>query len=165
MSKLQQIKDEVVKVYPSIMELSFGCEFLWQEDSDTKDRYKVIDIYFTEDIQTEIRGFSMKAINLSKDFSQKDVVSFDNPEDWKEEGLTFYDLSEILGHPITLEHILGAINIDMFIYSVDTLGQFWKWFTEDDEQEATGIVWTLTKPLSEQPPETIDFIHSLLFDK
>jgi hypothetical protein len=77
-------------------------------------------------------------------------------------------INKILGHPITLEHIMKAVDctrisrgrkllpISIWLY-VNQTGRIW---TDKHSREA--YVWTLGLPLDQQSPETIKFLDDLL---
>ena len=130
MTKLQEIKEAVAKVYPEMMELSFGCVFIE-------------------------KGNDRKLIYLCKWHDTNFCLA-----SWIYDGgygeAIKAEVGEILGKQITLEHILGVIN------ALDLDNDF-------KEYRMLSIIedWTLGKDLNwhaEHHPETISFIHTLLFD-
>ncbi|KKL67572.1 hypothetical protein LCGC14_2133610 [marine sediment metagenome] len=161
MDKLQEIKDEVIKVYPEVMELSFGCE---------------VEIPRLSNLTFKGRVFKLK---LGKTPHYKGVAygsTYRNNENFSHESEVHFDdivEKKILGKPITLEHILGVVRTDRVrLTTFISGGMAWfeeyqecNGFTHEQAWKSNGIRWILNKPLSEQPPETIDFIHSLIINK
>ena len=63
--------------------------------------------------------------------------------------------------PITLEDVLRANYGNPLELSIDDGG--WVWTRPLNDWESNGdIRWNLGKPLSEQSPETLNFLHKLL---
>ena len=139
MNKLKQVEDKIKELVPEIMELKFGCE-----------------------IQFEIP--LMRAIWTSRiiDYlSTDDKIYVDHGKTM--EVIPRMYIKKILGRPITLEDVLIAIHklididkishSDGYEYIVDLCYR---------EQPNT---WQLSKSISEQSPETINFLHKILLNK
>lgn len=63
--------------------------------------------------------------------------------------------------PITLEDVLRAIHKRSKLLHVNSYGSICE-ALDRHRWVQTGIRWDFGKPLSEQPPETIEFLHKLL---
>jgi len=138
MNKYEEVKKEIVKVVPSIMELGFGCEYL-----DLHNRKQIFinkagrgeHRYLTEE------GMFGEMLNIN--------------------------MREILGRPITLEDVLIAIDKISKPrgnnYFIDTKGSFYK--TNEDLYDIFLGNWQLGKPLHSQSQEVIDFLYELLVNK
>ena len=62
------------------------------------------------------------------------------------------------GRPITLEDVLMALEDNNKWVVIASNGNF----SKDNGLSYDGIFWEFGKPLSEQSPETIDFLYNLL---
>jgi hypothetical protein len=70
---------------------------------------------------------------------------------------------EILGHPITLEHVLKAMAGTPTTYLVDEGGGFWRIEPNCECEAITGAAfWLLTKPLTSQSPELIEWLNQII---
>ena len=140
LNKIKEIKDEVIKVYPEIMEFGFGCEVHQGEDP-----------YIICGKNNDKNGSFM----LRKKDGQAIFDSAVLGANW-----------HIIGKPITLEHILGVIekHIKKIHHSSKKEKHAIIYNLNRDKLEILRR-WKLNKPLSEQPPETIDFIHPLIINK
>ena len=148
MTKLQEIKDEVVKVFPEVMELGLGC---------------VVKIDYNVAFNITLDGTPCKVIDTEKALHNGNI--FIQTFDFAYREIEEKHIKEILGKPITLEHILGVIKRnktkELLSPNLKTLSEFW-------EVQKIIDFWILGKDLNwhaEHRPETISFIHSLLFDK
>lgn len=129
--KLQYIKSKVVEVCPEVMELSFGCR---------------------------IEGNKNHPILLyvGKSNGQYCLLIQENQE------LLFVDRlgKEVLGHPITLSHILRTIGKGktkgLLSPNIQNIVEFW---------EARKVLeyWDFSKEnLADQHPETINLVYEIL---
>jgi len=87
--------------------LSDGCMFDWCNEKMEQVTFVIAHIYGTEDIMTEVQGFSIYA--YPKDDLHQQMASFDNPDDYEEQEATFFDYATIIGHPITHADLLRAL--------------------------------------------------------
>ena len=146
MKKLQKLTKIIQEANPELMELSFGCrvknygtEFIWHHlDSHTEGMNRAL----YENLQGTL---------LDVQIPNRAVEEF-----------------EILGHPITLEHVLVAIgdrDIQLgFAYLKEGILLMRQGF--GTEKEPTDYVeWQLTKPPHEQSEEVINFLLEVLEKK
>jgi len=138
-TELKQLTKKIHKHCPELMNLTNGC-----------------------------RAYDAKAIDWARDlvlltYTPKGHVYFMEPD-----GSVFHATSsylkqiEILGHPITLEHVLKAID-------ARPLGMWEEYMVEEDNpNEWENLVervvgeWNLTKPLHEQSPEVIKWLNTII---
>jgi len=142
MTNLQELKKEIQKAVPEIMELKEGC-LLWNT-------------YQTPDI-----GCGYNFVR-----QQGESMLVRTPQHWKKGGgqRASVDTKKsngdyvfiTLGRPITLEDVLVALELDFESksnlkrkYSETTI----LWLVKH---------WQLNTPLEEQEEKTIDFLHDLL---
>ena len=135
MTQLQELTEKIHTHCPELKLLTFGCEL--------KSRYKGTRLWFLGHNQEEMENYYFGEDCIAtqdQQFFQDDVNKEDNPY-------------EILGHPITLEHVLKAIDAQSRqkgIYPSFLLAQ---------GHEAQ---WQLGKPLSEQSEETIKWLNGVI---
>jgi len=143
MTPLQLLDQRIRELIPSLQELSFGCELKGGEGEEYGSLlYDVIVIKENKNgtyncfCPTSSESF---AVNLKT-------------QDY-----------EIIGHPIHLHHVLQAIhhNENTPYIAVDQACNFVK-ISIDSTCENTGYYWDLTQPLSNQSPECIEFLLSIL---
>lgn len=133
MNQMEELTAKIHKHCPELMELSTGC-----------------------------RVYDSKAIDWARDlvllvYTPKGKLYFREPD-----GSVFHTTSsylkqiEILGHPITLEHVLKAID--------EEAGSGFPWEIVACTTEVRKLVemWNLTKPLSEQSPELIEWLNQIV---
>jgi len=120
----------IQKANPSLLELSFGCEVVIKIQADKEPFRKVTLLNKTKNRRGEEQWYIYEG-----------KTTYYRPES---------EFTEILGHPITLDHVLVAINENN------------KW--EDWVILKLTTEWQLTKPFSDQPQEVIDFL-SEIFEK
>lgn len=139
MEKLQQLEQRIRELVPSLQELSFGCKvFFYPYKSERLTKGRIVDK--TNDVIT--------------------IDCIDSIEKVEKE-----NLSTIIGHPILLHHVLQAVYSDddreedqlSFVAGIAENNLFFA----KQGSDSTAI-WDLTKPLSEQSPETISFLWDLL---
>ena len=162
MNKLQEIREACIKANPEIMELKLGCEVkMLLGDWHGEIAY----------VEYQCGKCSKHKLykNCNEDCYPDDAVTVvTNPE---EEPIEWVLLNngkdfEVLGRPIRLADVLLAIG-NRGILKVNNLGGF-SVFNDYIGGKAEWVDvamprWNLLKDdLTEQSPETIDFIHSLL---
>lgn len=82
----------------------------------------------------------------------------DSPDGWGGHG--YFDKTEILGLPISLDRVLIALGT---LYCLDGLGHLIKWDNlQKSFAKSAGIFLDLRQPLYLQSPETIDKLIELL---
>jgi hypothetical protein len=135
--KLAGIRVACIEANPEIVELKFGCRFHFTEEYDNYE----MGSRDVEDI----------AIGVNRDGDFLHIVGIANEYDFDH-----YSEVQSLGRQIRLADVLNAM----------WLGEFDNNPTLRAEQEKVhqlAIMWNLCKDdLTQQSPETIDFIHSLI---
>lgn len=135
--KLQYIKSKVIEVCPEVRAFSFGCRF-----------------GFKNGLQN--------AVVISSHTKETEFLA-----DWRMIGSKYGVLKtkdllgeiEIIGHPITLSHILRTIQCKG-MFSLTDMGEF---LNDVGDKRFTNIFWNLEKDnLDQQKPEVIDFLYTLL---
>ena len=134
---------------PQLLELSFGCEI------------EIIDEHLRNDKLVD-------HLTILGDTTDKNVFLALHKHGtthlkWRE----ITEFCKILGHPITLEHVLRAIVEAQGIENnivVDSEGQFFSYNGEGEPTiiSPTNVWWQLGKPLSNQRQEVIDFLSEIL---
>lgn len=69
-----------------------------------------------------------------------------------------FPITEIIGHPITLESVLELL--PNFAYS--GIKGFIEFHEKPQHFTRKAVYWQLNKPLDQQQPETITFLHNLI---
>lgn len=133
---LDEIKERVVAVCPGIMELSFGCEY--------KGKHGDIFIYVRK---IDRVGGDVTIYGLLKRTPTNSTL-YSCPK----------NQIKILGHQINLECVLKAMHKKSSCFAVSEGG----YFLERVGEKFTDKYWNLTRPLSQQSPETIKFLHEIL---
>lgn len=158
MTELEQLTKKIQKHNKELTELSFGCRI--QSDNKNGKTYT----FLSKDSTSEIP--KLKLLN----------------EEGKVVELNMWHFGYFtLGHPITLEHVLKAVNAldkkgeeerqskwkgsNPPFWSVNTYGVFMQ--IQYPGTKAEGIYyadhkWTLTKPLHEQSPELIKWLLTII---
>lgn len=132
-TQLQELTQKIHKHCPELLELSFGCAIKAKEYQEVKEV-----VFISKGAYKTDGGFRLFAVEKQDE-----------------------TIVEILGHPITLEHVLKAFNGTKFglkwhtqaVYFVESLGTGYDKFSME---------WQLTKPLSEQSPETIKWLNEII---
>ena len=125
-----QVAKRINELVPETMELSFGCR---------------VEVMFND-------GEVEHGIIVGTEDNQK--IQWDDGR----VGVFLEDtVSKILGHPITLEHVLMAMPDKIYINSDGSFGHFHK-----HDHFSPRVFWALGKPLSDQSQETIDFLGEVL---
>lgn len=142
-----ELVEAIVKAMPEIMELKFGCLVKMHDE---------ISEFIQENplvcMQCECTsGVHLKMPNQAGSMSPQSFCKH-----------RFEEWFEILGRPITLEDVLMAIQetekwneVSVCLDNGLGIALFYGDNLPNNE-------WLLGKPLSEQSPETISFLHSLL---
>lgn len=134
MNNLKFVKDKIIEAVPEIMELKFGCEILHKPSQKTFLYHSTTD--------------KKDSYNLIAD---QPIFGSDWP---------ITDL-EILGRPIQLADVILAIQEKPYVVFV-TLTKEGDLIVSFMEATPVHLAWNLSKDLSGQSPETIDFLYNLL---
>ena len=134
MQKLTELEEKIREVNPELKELAWGCEAHIRKGN-------CLNKYIINCTHHDTDGTKRYKVSCLDD-------KLFNPEDF----------TEIIGHPIQLQHILRAIPYKRFCNLVM------------NEEDGTGIVVddsdlipdNLLLPLEQQAPEVIDFLHSII---
>ena len=140
LSKLKQLKKEIQRLRPEIMELKFGCELL----------EKSINVVHT--IYEFIEG-----IGIETDLENIDIDRFYQTKQYK-----------IIGRPITLEDVLAVLSQEQDyekIWAIEVDGQFISQNQSDGSPFHESAHWIYGKPLDDQSEETIEFLYKLICNK
>lgn len=138
--KLSELKNEIVKAVPGIMELDFGCKIKVEEFEDDWE-YP----FWEQIVANYIPG----------GFDEQDEIYT------LEVGMLDREIVEILGRDITLEDVLIATD------RIRPQGQEWSvrydgHFRDCRNNKYALVQWKMGAPLHEQSEATIEFLHSLL---
>lgn len=158
--QLQFIKKRIIEVCPEIMELTTGCKVKIEE-------FCQIDVdEFGTSTGIVVRDFTKIWVSAETQPVKNNIVwkTFDYEELKKN-----YDI-ETVGHPITLSHVLRAIEKKGgYHYWIGTDGHFYELNTNFGNHElgvmaieGSGIYWDLAKYLDSQKPEVWEFLFNLL---
>lgn len=144
--KLQYIKSKVVEVCPEVMGLSFGCRLL------TPSKKVVSFIGYKENMSTVGVGFLGQVVEKTPATKWTTICITEK------QGLYYYnfnDKNKILGHPITLSHILRTLKVpEQRDKNPDDTYQLFGGYIHS---------WDMKKDsLDQQKPEVIDFLYTLL---
>lgn len=140
-----ELVEAIVKAMPEIMELKFGCLVKMHDE---------ISEFIQENplvcMQCECTsGVHLKMPNQAGSMSPQSFCKH-----------RFEEWFEILGRPITLEDVLrSCVDLGTSRISSNTV---MLWIDDMSGGDIPETEWLLGKPLSEQSPETISFLHSLL---
>jgi len=140
-----ELVEAIVKAMPEIMELKFGCLVKMHDE---------ISEFIQENplvcMQCECTsGVHLKMPNQAGSMSPQSFCKH-----------RFEEWFEILGRPITLEDVLRSC-VDLGISRISS-NTVMLWIDDMSGGDIPETEWLLGKPLSEQSPETISFLHSLL---
>ena len=130
-----KVEQKIRELVPELMELSFGCEVV------TKMGHNIL-VKLDRTIVGADRGDGQ--------------VWTTNYTTTKGEYCTVWDSSEIIGHPIHLEHILRAIEK---VHGEKTHKEDKTGFTPFDR---ASLMYDLSKPLNEQSPELYTLLAEIL---
>lgn len=153
MTNLEKLTKRVQELFPELMELSFGCEVhceqaLENDNGDFGDFYGRVIQQNTKD---------------EYDVLLSEVIS-DDLDEGKTEMVIPYVNPEIIGHPIQLHYVLQAIDKVGFsdVWSIACDGYFQECPDFDGMLVETKYKWDLTKDLSQQSEEIINFLTEIL---
>ena len=139
--KLEELKKKIIEVVPEIMELKTGCRV----------KLKIKDDWFKNPEQV----FTI---------ARKEVMF--KPSTWSlvEVHQASFDETnfEILGRDITLEDVLRAIHKAGNSALINQVGDFCKSYAYDNDSICQ---WILGQPLHLQSEETINYLHSIIFNR
>lgn len=143
----EELVAAIVKVVPEIKAWEIGCRVRGMHG-------EVLSLVGQRELKKP--PLTPLEIKYPRALSRHTHVDVFEREDGSRYEYTFSDDTKIIGRPITLEDVLRAMpNRKGHYWSVDFSGAL---FNGDSWQGK----WLLCKPLSEQSPETISFLHSLL---
>lgn len=108
MNNYEKLKEIIQQANPEIMELKFGCEFLFPNSGNKIEHWVVTSSYESVNVLDNHQSISVYARRI--DDVHSDIFSWDTPEDFEDTGETFYDLAKILGRPIRLTDVLQAMD-------------------------------------------------------
>lgn len=133
--QIEAIRAACVAANPEIVELKFGCAFLWKEKLNDKEEYAALFENWKSRTDDTIRCLMT--------LGQQGIVEKSH-------------IVKILGRPIHLADILLA----MWIGEFDSEAAL---KIEQEKVHQLVVMWNLRKDsLEDQSPETISFIHHLL---
>jgi hypothetical protein len=89
-----------------LMELGFGCEFIWTDERYEETHYTVTHVIGSTDILDGHQSLSVYA--KKKDELRPNSICWDTPDDY-DDGQTFFDFAKILGKPPQLQHYLRVL--------------------------------------------------------
>lgn len=75
------------------------------------------------------------------------------------------EIRRVFAREIQLADVLVAMDKQHLIYSVDSAGIFFEYFSVDEWKRIPKVKWDLSKPYSEQSPELIDYLYDVLCSK
>lgn len=154
-NNLSKVRAACISAVPEIMELKFGCRL--KDKSDNED-YLFVDWHFNT-CPTVIPVAALGKTPFEDGCSWQDTIfSMGDVSNEKiKNPFGAESTYEILGRPITLEDVL------LLLRSITPKVNPLRSNTHPAYVESSVIKrWKLGLPLSEQPPETIDFLASLL---
>lgn len=145
MNNLSFVKSKVIEAVPEIMELKFGCRFIWKEI--VKDYYEDGYTAIFENWKSRIE----KTIRCLMHLGQQGIVEQSH-------------IVKILGRPITLEDVLFTMLLKWHAqkrnFLISSSGMFVK--MEGGLPFVYDVSWDLTKDLDGQSEETIGFLAEIL---
>ena len=123
-------------------------------------------------MEKKLEEIKQKVIEAFPEIAERElencIINNPNGDDVTIQGFTCFEIDK----PITLEHILEVMKKKTSItgFFVNQYGIFYKMIDEKKIKshgcclilEYIHYGWNLCKPLDQQSPETIDFIHKLL---
>lgn len=148
----EKVKSKIIEACSELMELSFGCLV----KPKNIEEYKFVDETTTGKIFRYTECGEQSECRVVWDDTR---ISTEKIKDLK-----------ILGHPITLEYVLKALekifptNINSYLdisFGIRSNGEL-TGFQGAYEFYSTELKWNLLKPLSEQSPEVILFLYTIL---
>lgn len=163
MTALQELTAKIHKHCPELLELNFGCETNHG-------------IYLSD--QKVFAGNELGRFIDPETLETSSILgSYTDGEDGERRLETLEDLVksgelEILGHPITLEHVLKAIGKGSSDYTIKDMQvahrgevldiSVWGKSEADQQKIRPFMDWQLGKPLSEQSPELIEWLNQII---
>lgn len=133
MTTLEQLTKAIQALVPEIMELKFGCR---------------VNVIWGDLIVTGKRFEGFWIVDWSGQVTT---------DTWIKES----SIVEILGRPITLFDCLMAMSYDLEYMRIDNMGGKFSMQKEYDENDV-GMQWNWHLPLSDQSPETIDWLAGVI---
>lgn len=143
MTPLQSLTSKIQKACPELARISVGCHVmrppLW-------DRHVVISLMGSKEMGCNL-------ITTVDDKGQLYPNLFSDGEDtgWK-----------VLGHPIQLQHVLRAMDLVGNMWAIEEDGTFMEEVGFEKGGWRRKMKWDLTKDLSGQSPETIEWLNNLV---
>lgn len=132
MTPLESLTKKIHALLPELLELSFGCRITTKKWNSN---------YSIETITGTYHG---------------EFVEFDCL--FRDGRIKANEIAEILGHPVTLEHVLKALGVVGHFYTLYSANENTCWVEIKKGSEP----WSLGLPLDKQNPETILFLDDLL---
>lgn len=152
-SKLTALTKVIQEANPELMELSFGCSYLMGGSKYTVDGSNYV-------VDRKRKTVTITSIcNHPK--NTRCCGEYQNENDEPET----HKIQEILGHPITLEHVLKAMQNHKGPIGIDINGHFLDCDDDLNDMHSLEEKWVLGLPLSLQSPATQMFLYELLVSK
>ena len=152
----EQLKKEIIKAVPEIMELKFECRVLLDDKKKHQSIVSIVTdtgIFYKLGIHYDGKKFETNLGLVGRDFR--------------------YEFYEVIGRPIKLEDVLIALSENNIVTElgifIDIMGRFWK-IEPCYGKNKMRIVsrWQLNKDLDwhwENKKETIEFLYNLIIKK
>ena len=143
----EAVRAKVIMACPELMDLSFGCRLNHPEYP----KYAVINDVRGIGNGSEIKYWTDKGHTFYSDWKKENKIrrNFSSEEWW-----------EIIGHPITLAHVLRTIQMATREIAIDTEGEIFNWFEENLPMICK---WDLTKDdFAEQDPSVWEALDKML---
>lgn len=148
MNKLNELKKEIQKQIPHILDLVFGC---------------VVDVGYPEPhyakVLRTLKSNEYRICNYIRNSEYKGLQEIIEYQDNFSVGRTpIKEITEIIGRDITLEDVLRVMPKKIYINSrTGKFGHF-----HNHNHFVPPIIWQLGEPLFQQKLETIDFLYDLI---
>lgn len=147
MKNFAETEKNIRDLVPRLKELSFGCLIYVAGDHDRV--FRIPDQVVVKQRKSGREYIRLKGVS-SQSWTEVEFEDFRNRADVK-----------IIGHPITLEDVLEAVQKKQST-SVEVFFDSDKDLVIRQSGDGPGGLWSLGKPFPEQPEETKDFIENLL---
>lgn len=160
--KLEAVKQKIIEAVPEIMELKFGCEVLITTVEGYGNERDVINQ--SRKVTAEQSHFeNLPKYLIGSHYIERGYLQTDFSRIAGRRGINgVFRLLEILGRPIQLADVLVAIekagkgNTYTLTLYMGGLANFIRTI------DLKSFDWNLSKPLSDQSPELIDFLFDVL---
>jgi len=165
MTKLQQLREAIIKEIPEIIKLKFGCkvriytkgEEIAATESNPDSIHNIDEIVVVDDYMERSKVFVWDSDEFRFDEVKKGITG----EDEDDEAFFF----EIIGRKITLADVLRVLNKKIDIRLGVILlkgGQFYFSRGRGFKSEDCNCHWQFDKPFSLQSEKTIDFLSKII---